>query len=76
MTHNARWRMLGLVFVGTVINYFDRTNMSVVDPLITKECNVSPIGMVILFSAFSWAFAVATLPVGHLRPVSDWVVRR
>lgn len=62
----ARWLMLGLVFVGTIINYLDRTNMSVVAPLISKEFAVSPIAMGILFSAFSWAFAVTTLPGGYL----------
>ena len=62
----ARWLMLGLVFVGTIINYLDRTNMSVVAPLISKEFQVSPIGMGLLFSAFSWAFAVTTLPGGYL----------
>jgi len=62
----ARWLMLGLVFIGTIINYLDRTNMSVVAPLITKEFAVSPIAMGVLFSAFSWAFAVSTLPGGYL----------
>jgi ACS family D-galactonate transporter-like MFS transporter len=46
---NARWLMLGLVFVGTVINYLDRTNMSVVAPLISKEFEITPIMMGILF---------------------------
>jgi ACS family D-galactonate transporter-like MFS transporter len=58
--------MLGLVFVGTIINYLDRTNMSVVAPLISKEFEVSPVAMGFLFSAFSWAFAVTTLPGGYL----------
>ncbi|HLZ67373.1 MAG TPA: MFS transporter [Aliidongia sp.] len=61
----ARWLMLGLVFVGTIINYVDRTNMSVVAPLISKEFALSPIAMGVMFSAFSWAFAVATLPGGY-----------
>jgi ACS family D-galactonate transporter-like MFS transporter len=61
----ARWIMLGLVFVGTIINYADRTNMSVVAPLISKEFALSPITMGVMFSAFSWAFAVATLPGGY-----------
>jgi len=61
----ARWLMLGLVFVGTIINYLDRTNMSVVAPLISKEFEVSPVAMGILFSAFSWAFAITTLPGGY-----------
>jgi MFS transporter, ACS family, D-galactonate transporter len=61
----ARWWMLGLVFVGTIINYLDRTNMSVVAPQIAKEFAVTPVMMGVLFSAFSWAFALATLPGGY-----------
>lgn len=62
----ARWTMLGLVFIGTVINYLDRTNMSVVAPQIAREFALSPVAMGVLFSAFSWAFALATLPGGYL----------
>lgn len=62
----TRWLMLGLVFIGTIINYLDRSNMSVVAPLIAKEFTVSPVMMGFLFSAFSWAFAAATLPGGYL----------
>ncbi|MBN3727586.1 MFS transporter [Burkholderia sp. Ac-20379] len=58
--------MLGLVFIGTIINYLDRANMSVVAPLISKEFAISPVGMGILFSAFSWAFAIATIPGGYV----------
>lgn len=63
-TH-ARWWMLGLVFIGTIINYLDRTNMSVVAPQIAKAFAVTPVMMGVLFSAFSWAFALATLPGGY-----------
>lgn len=58
--------MLGLVFIGTIINYLDRANMSVVAPLISKEFSISPVAMGFLFSAFSWAFAIATIPGGYL----------
>lgn len=63
---NTRWLMLSMVFIGTIINYLDRSNMSVVAPLISKEYEVSPVAMGFMFSAFSWAFAVATLPGGYL----------
>jgi len=64
-TH-VRWTMLGLIFIGTIINYLDRANMSVVAPLISKEFSISPVAMGFLFSAFSWAFAIATIPGGYL----------
>jgi len=58
----ARWLMLGLVFAGTISIIWIGPNMSVVAPLISKEFEVTPVAMGILFSAFSWAFAVTTLP--------------
>ena len=61
----ARWLMLGLVFVGTIINYLDRTNMSIVAPLVSREFAVDPVAMGFLFSAFGWAFIIATLPGGY-----------
>ena len=63
---NTRWWMLGMVFIGTIVNYLDRSNMSVVAPLISQEYEVSPIAMGFMFSAFSWAYALATLPGGYL----------
>ncbi len=48
-----------------VINYLDRMNMSVVVPQIAKEFAITSVMMGVLFSAFSWAFAIATLPGGY-----------
>ncbi|WP_311970194.1 MFS transporter [Pseudomonas baltica] len=61
----TRWLMLSMVFIGTIINYLDRSNMSIVAPLISKEFSVSPVAMGFMFSAFSWAYAAATLPGGY-----------
>jgi MFS transporter, ACS family, D-galactonate transporter len=64
-TH-ARFLILGLVTVGTMINYLDRTVMSVAAPFLTKDLGLNAALMGIAFSAFSWTYAAAQIPGGVL----------
>jgi MFS transporter, ACS family, D-galactonate transporter len=64
-TH-ARYWMLLLVFIATVINYLDRTNLSVAAPLLSREMRLDAAQMGFLFSAFAWTYAVCNLPAGYL----------
>jgi len=64
-TH-ARYWMLLLVFIATVINYLDRTNLSVAAPLLSREMHLDAAQMGFLFSAFAWTYAVCNLPAGYL----------
>jgi ACS family hexuronate transporter-like MFS transporter len=41
--NNLRWRIAGLVFLSTVINYVDRQTLSVLAPRLTKELGISNI---------------------------------
>lgn len=61
----VRYLMLSLIFVATVINYLDRTNLSVAAPLLTKEMHLDPAQMGFLFSAFAWTYAFGNLPGGY-----------
>jgi ACS family D-galactonate transporter-like MFS transporter len=61
--------MLALVVGAMMINYLDRSNLSVAAPLITKEFGLGPVQMGVLFSAFAWTYAFANLPTGYLM---DW----
>src|SRR5690242_2955486 len=54
-----------LVFAGT-LNYVDRATLSVANPLIREELGLSIAEMVLLLSAFLWAYAFAQLPGGAL----------
>ncbi|SDR53982.1 MFS transporter, ACS family, D-galactonate transporter [Paraburkholderia fungorum] len=66
---NVRYLMLLLVFVGTVINYVDRANLSVAAPLLRHEFALGPVELGVLFSAYSWTYVLANIPGG-------WIVDR
>ena len=83
-TH-ARFAILALLTVGTLINYLDRTVISVAAPLLSRDLGLSAVAMGVVFSAFSWTYAAAQIPGGilldrigvraHLLPVGDDLVR-
>src|SRR5579875_241004 len=62
----TRYVMLGLIFVGTVINYLDRTNVAVVGPLLKSEFGLSALQLGLVFSAFGYSYALANLPAGYI----------
>jgi ACS family D-galactonate transporter-like MFS transporter len=62
----ARLLVIGLITAGTLINYLDRTVISVAAPLLSKDLGLSPALMGIAFSAFSWTYAAAQIPGGIL----------
>lgn len=61
-----RLAVLALLTVGTMINYLDRTVISVAAPAMTKELGISAAVMGLVFSAFSWTYAAAQIPGGVL----------
>jgi len=62
----ARFYILALLTAGTLINYLDRTVLSVAAPLMTRELGLDAVAMGIVFSAFSWTYAAAQIPGGIL----------
>jgi MFS transporter, ACS family, D-galactonate transporter len=58
--------MLALVTAGTLINYLDRTVISVAAPFLQKDLHLDSFYMGIAFSAFSWTYAAAQIPGGVL----------
>lgn len=62
----ARLLILALITAGTMINYLDRTVISVAAPLLSKELHLDAALMGIAFSAFSWTYAAAQIPGGVL----------
>lgn len=61
-----RFRMLALVFVCVVINYMDRSNLSVAATGITDDLQLTPVQLGLLFSAFGWTYAALQVPGGIL----------
>lgn len=62
----ARLAVLALVTAATVLNYLDRSVMSVAAKPMSGELGLSPGMLGVIFSAFSWTYAVAQIPGGLL----------
>lgn len=60
----VRFLILALLTLGTMINYLDRTVISVAAPSMTKELGLNAAVMGLVFSAFSWTYAAAQIPGG------------
>ena len=61
-----RWWMAGLLFFAGLINYFDRTIVSVALPAIAVDLHLGPERMGVLLSAFFWSYALMQVPIGLL----------
>jgi Sugar phosphate permease len=62
----GRYYVLGLIAIATMINYLDRSLLAVAAPHMSEELKLGPEAMGILFSAFSWTYALAQIPGGML----------
>jgi len=63
-TH-VRWvPILALIAVGTTINYLDRTVLGIAAPFLTKDLGLTAAQMGLVFSAFSWSYALLQIPGG------------
>jgi len=60
----ARFAILAMVTIGTMINYLDRTVLGIAAPSMTKEMGFDPAIMGVVFSAFAWTYAAAQIPGG------------
>lgn len=60
----GRYGVLALIAIGTTINYLDRTLLSVAAPSMAKELGIGAVTMGLVFSAFSWSYALAQVPGG------------
>lgn len=61
---SVRYGMLALVFVNVVINYLDRSNISVAGATISKDLGLSSVELGLIFSAFGWTYALLQIPGG------------
>ena len=63
-TH-VRWvPILALVALGTMINYLDRTVLGIAAPFLTSDLGLTKAQMGMVFSAFSWSYALLQIPGG------------
>ncbi|MDO6406030.1 MFS transporter [Pantoea phytobeneficialis] len=71
----TRLSVLAMLFVVTAINYMDRANLSVAGSHIQGEFFLSATQLGLLFSMFTWFYAMSQIPVGYLldRIGSRWL---
>ncbi|MGC4376680.1 MFS transporter [Fictibacillus sp. Mic-4] len=62
----VRYGVLVLIFVSVVINYMDRSNISVAASAISDDLKLTSVQLGLIFSAFGWAYAALQLPGGWL----------
>ncbi len=62
----VRYSVLVFLFINVVINYMDRTNISVAATALSKEFNLSSVQLGLIFSAFGWTYAALQIPGGLL----------
>jgi ACS family D-galactonate transporter-like MFS transporter len=57
-----RWFVVVLLFVTTVINYVDRSSISIAGPAIGTDLHLSSVELGFIFSAFAWAYSPLQIP--------------
>ena len=60
----TRFFVLGLLTIGTMINYLDRTVLGIAAPRLREDLAIDAATMGIVFSAFSWTYAAMQIPGG------------
>jgi len=61
-----RFGILAFIFGNVIINYMDRSNISVAASAISKDLQLSPVQLGLVFSAFGWTYAALQIPGGLL----------
>ena len=62
----VRYTILAAVFLNVVINYMDRSNISIAGSMISKDLHLDSVKMGYVFSAFGWTYAFLQIPGGIL----------
>ncbi|GBD48854.1 MFS transporter [Methylopila sp. Yamaguchi] len=61
-----QWIAVAFLTVAGIINYLDRSSLSIANTAIREEMGLTPTEMGLLLSAFSLSYAFAQLPIGAL----------
>ena len=62
---DKRWWIVGLLFLGILINYIDRGNLSIAAVPIMRELHLSTSMTGVTLSAFFWTYLVFQIPAGY-----------
>jgi ACS family hexuronate transporter-like MFS transporter len=66
MKNKFRWVIAALLFAAAMINFIDRSALSIVAPVMTKELHIEPAMLGVLFSAFFASYTVFGLFGGYV----------
>jgi MFS transporter, ACS family, glucarate transporter len=69
-----RWRILGMLFLISVVTYIDRVNISVAGKEMMPAFGLSPVQMGTIFSSFVFGYAIFQIPGGWMGDA--WGARR
>ncbi|MFT6836194.1 MAG: MFS family permease [Francisellaceae bacterium] len=61
-----RWILISILLIASVVNYLDRSTLSIANSVIASEFNINSVEMGFLLSAFMWPYALSSLPSGWL----------
>lgn len=62
---NRRFLVVIMLFVIVVINFLDRTNLSIVGPAVTGALHLNTLQMGFVFSGFGWTYALLQIPASR-----------
>jgi len=62
--NSDRWTIVWLLFAASLINYLDRSTISLALPLVSKDLALGPTSKGIVLSAFFWSYALMQVPIG------------
>jgi MFS family permease len=65
ITGAVRWSVVGLLFLGGMINYLDRSAIAVAAPFLTQQLSLSPSQLGWVFSAFFFGYAAFCFVGGY-----------
>jgi MFS transporter, ACS family, D-galactonate transporter len=60
----GRWPIVWLLFAASLINYLDRSSISMALPMLSRDLGLGPESKGLLLSAFFWLYALMQIPVG------------
>ncbi|BBY27082.1 MFS transporter [Mycolicibacterium sediminis] len=63
---NLRYWMLGWLLLAGILNYMDRSSVSIAAPHMIAELGLTKTDIGLMGAVFSWTYAVCQLPAGYL----------
>jgi ACS family D-galactonate transporter-like MFS transporter len=61
---SGRWTIVWLLFAASLLNYLDRSSISLALPLLSRDLGLGPESKGLLLSAFFWSYALLQIPIG------------